>query len=115
MSTTATFRTLWPPIAWHPARLPRRSSAGTRTTEAERAVTASLLEQLGWTAGWARAFEPHASTGLVPGRVTLEHNHVFRVATAEGEYLAETAGTLKHEADGRLELPVVGDWVGLRL
>jgi ribosome biogenesis GTPase len=44
-----------------------------------------------------------------------QHNHVFRILTAEGERLAETAGKLKHDAGQRLELPVVGDWVALRL
>jgi ribosome biogenesis GTPase len=58
---------------------------------------------------------PYGRAGLVPGRVVLEHNHVFRVATATGEHLAESAGKLKHEADERLQLPVVGDWVALRL
>jgi ribosome biogenesis GTPase len=51
----------------------------------------------------------------VAGRVSLEHNHVYRVLTDAGERLAEAAGRMKHEAGGRDELPVVGDWVGLRL
>lgn len=51
----------------------------------------------------------------MPGRVTLEHNHVLRVATADGEVLAEAAGRLKHEAEGRAALPAVGDWVVVRL
>ena len=54
------------------------------------------------------------AAGRVPGRVSLEHNHVFRVMTADGEHLAETAGRLKHRATARRELPVVGDWVALR-
>lgn len=73
------------------------------------------LTTLGWDEGWARAFEALDAPGLVPGRVSLEHNHVFRVMTGEGERLAESAGRLKHEAEGRLELPVVGDWVAVRL
>ena len=73
------------------------------------------LERLGWTAERAAAFATFAEAGLAPGRVALEHNHVFRVLTAEGERLAESAGKLKHDADERLNLPVVGDWVALRL
>lgn len=72
------------------------------------------LEPFGWNAARRSLFEPLASAGLVPGRVTLEHNHVYRVATAAGEMLAESAGRLKHEAAGRSALPVVGDWVALR-
>jgi ribosome biogenesis GTPase len=72
------------------------------------------LEGLGWTDARAREFAPLAAAGLEPGRVALEHNHVFRVLTAAGEQLAEVAGRLKHRAEGRHDLPVVGDWVALR-
>lgn len=73
------------------------------------------LRDLGWDEPRARAFEPWANQGLVPGRVALEHNHVLRVLTESGEHLAVAAGRLKHEASGRHELPAVGDWVALRL
>ncbi|MCC7008955.1 MAG: ribosome small subunit-dependent GTPase A [Acidobacteria bacterium] len=73
------------------------------------------LGPLGWTAARAEAFEPWRREELVPGRVSLEHNHVYRVLTADGEVLAEAAGRLKHEAQARAHLPVVGDWVALRL
>jgi ribosome biogenesis GTPase / thiamine phosphate phosphatase len=72
------------------------------------------LATLGWSAVREMAFAPHAANGLVPGRVVLEHNHVFRVLTAEGEQLAESAGRMKHRAAGRQALPVVGDWVAVR-
>lgn len=72
------------------------------------------MRDLGWDDEWARAFVPHAAAGLVPARVVLEHNHVYRVRTAEGERLAETTGRIRHRAEGRHELPVVGDWVALR-
>ena len=69
------------------------------------------LVTIGWTDAWAAAFAPYAGQGLLPGRVTLEHNHVLRVLTPEGEQLAETAGRMKHIARERSELPAVGDWV----
>lgn len=72
------------------------------------------LAKLGWTAAREMAFAPHAAAGLVPGRVIVEHNHVYRVLTADGEQLAEAAGRLKHLAEGRRMLPVVGDWVAVR-
>jgi ribosome biogenesis GTPase / thiamine phosphate phosphatase len=72
------------------------------------------LADLGWTPARERAFAPLAASGLVPGRVVLEHNHVFRVLTALGEVLAESAGRMKHRAEGRQALPVVGDWVAVR-
>jgi ribosome biogenesis GTPase len=33
---------------------------------------------------------------------------------ADGEALAELAGSLRHQAESALELPAVGDWVALR-
>ena len=77
-------------------------------------MTAPTLETLGWTPAWAEAFAPHREAGLVPARVTLEHNYIFRVLADDGEHLAEAAGRLKHRAEGRAELPVVGDCVAVR-
>src|SRR5262249_3355927 len=68
----------------------------------------------GWTDRWQAEFAAHGREGLVPGRVSLEHNHVYRVLTREGEWLAEAAGRIKYLASGRHELPAVGDWVALR-
>ena len=78
-------------------------------------MTDDALRRLGWSDGRRTEFAPLAAAGLVAGRVSLEHNHVYRVLTGSGERLAEAAGRMKHEADGRDELPVVGDWVGMRL
>lgn len=72
------------------------------------------LEALGWTDALAHLFKPFADQGLVPGRVCLEHNHVYRVLGANQEWLAEAAGRIKYEATGRHELPAVGDWVAIR-
>lgn len=75
----------------------------------------SSLADFGWNAAREGAFAEAAAAGLVPGRVVLEHNHVFRVRVADGEILAESAGRMKHRAEGRQSLPVVGDWVAVRL
>jgi ribosome biogenesis GTPase len=72
------------------------------------------LDRLGWSEARAREFAPWESQGLLPGRVALEHNHVYRVLTSQGEQLAEASGRLKHRAEGRHALPAVGDWVALR-
>jgi ribosome biogenesis GTPase len=73
------------------------------------------LASLGWDASREAEFAPFRAKGLVPGRISLEHNHVYRVLTERGEVLAEATGRIKHRAAGRNELPAVGDWVGLRL
>lgn len=72
------------------------------------------LSALGWDAGWEAEFAPFRAKGLLAGRVCLEHNHVYRVETEQGEWLAEAAGRIKYQASGRHELPAVGDWVALR-
>jgi ribosome biogenesis GTPase len=73
----------------------------------------AVLESLGWSPFFAEAFAPYAAEGLVPGRVTREHRGIFRVQAEAGEYVAELAGRLRHEARGRADLPAVGDWVAL--
>jgi ribosome biogenesis GTPase len=71
------------------------------------------LSLAGWTPVLDAAFAPHRAAGLVPARVALELNHIYRVWTDGGEVLAEVAGKLRHEAAGQHELPAVGDWVAL--
>jgi ribosome biogenesis GTPase / thiamine phosphate phosphatase len=78
-------------------------------------VTDEALRHLGWNDQRRDEFAPLAAAGLMPGRVSLEHNQFYRVLTDAGERLAEATGRMKHAAGGRDELPVVGDWVGLRL
>jgi ribosome biogenesis GTPase len=72
------------------------------------------LTTFGWDAGWAAAFEPHRADGLVPARVAIEFNHIFRVYAEEGELQAQHSGRLLHRAEGRQELAGVGDWVAIR-
>ena len=72
----------------------------------------SLLA-LGWSDHFARAFEPHAAEGLVPGRVVLEHTHIYTVLTEAGDILAQVSGRLRHHAAGRQDFPAVGDWVAI--
>ena len=70
------------------------------------------LERLGWTDEIARTFES-AAAGLEPGRVAVQHRGLWMVVTEREEVLVEITGGLRHAADPG-ELPVVGDWVGLR-
>jgi ribosome biogenesis GTPase / thiamine phosphate phosphatase len=72
------------------------------------------LEVLGWTERFASAFQAHAAPDVVPGRVALEHQHIYRVLSERGERLARVAGKLRHEASTAVEYPAVGDWVALR-
>jgi ribosome biogenesis GTPase len=71
------------------------------------------LTTLGWSESLAEAFAPFAADGLLPGRVALEHTHIYRVLTAEEEMLARVSGRLRHRASTRVEFPAVGDWVAV--
>src|SRR5512132_2447687 len=72
-----------------------------------------LLRDLGWTSELERAFEPHAASGLVPGRIALEHTHIYRVLTGAGDALARVSGRIRHHAGSRADFPAVGDWVAI--
>lgn len=72
------------------------------------------LTEYGWDEGWASACAAHAGGVLVPARVVIEFNHIYRVVSADGERQAQLAGRLRHQAVGRHELPAVGDWVAIR-
>ena len=69
------------------------------------------LAQLGWNDELAAQFESH--DGLEAGRVTVQHRGAWEVATEKDDVLVEITGRLRHAAEPG-ELPVVGDWVGLR-
>ena len=71
------------------------------------------LAELGWNGFFAEHFHPYAASGLLPGRVGLEHQHIYRVYLEDGEPLAHVAGRLRHRAAGRHEFPAVGDWVAV--
>jgi ribosome biogenesis GTPase len=73
------------------------------------------LARYGWNEFFAAHFREFARGGYTAGRVALEYNQFYRVYTAQGEILAEIAGRLRHEAEGRATLPAVGDWVALRV
>ncbi len=50
----------------------------------------------------------------VPGRVTLEHKRMYRIATETGEWLSVCSGTFQNEAFERRDYPAVGDWVAVK-
>jgi len=72
------------------------------------------LHALGWDDGFAAAFAGFAADGCVPGRVTLEHQHIYTIHTGHSDLLATVAGSLRHRITARREYPAVGDWVALR-
>ena len=73
------------------------------------------LDQLGWSECFARSFETLNDQDVVPARVGVEHNHLYRVLAPQGEVLAEVAGRLRHRATDPAALPAVGDWVAVQM
>jgi len=73
------------------------------------------LADLGWNDEWAAKFAPHTAAGLEPARVTADFGRGYGVTTAGGEVFAELAGKLRHDSAKRAGLPVVGDWVAVRV
>ena len=63
------------------------------------------LEGLGWDAGWADAFAPHAAQGLHPARVVAAHRDRWVVALPSGGSEAVVSGRLRHAALGPGALP----------
>jgi ribosome biogenesis GTPase len=76
-------------------------------------MTTIDLAALGWSERFAEAFATHAADGLVPARVALEHTHIYRVLSENGEWLARVSGRLRHHAAARVDFPAVGDWVAI--
>jgi ribosome biogenesis GTPase len=67
------------------------------------------LEDLGWDAFFADAFEPYAADNLIPARVSARHHGPCELLTELGRMGGLPAGKLSDE-----ELPAVGDWVAAR-
>jgi ribosome biogenesis GTPase len=72
------------------------------------------LNDLGWDERWAAAFAPFAADGVIPARVAIEFNYIYRLYAEVGELQAQHTGRLRHEAQSREELSAVGDWVVAR-
>lgn len=73
------------------------------------------LSSLGWNEAHAADFQSYTSLDCQPARVVCAHKHACDVLTPAGLFSAECTGRLLHEAATTAELPVVGDWVALRL
>src|SRR6476469_6878216 len=71
------------------------------------------LAALGWDAGWAQAFEPHAAAGLRPARVVAVHRETSIVRDGAGDRPAVVSGNFRFAALARSDFPTVGDWVAI--
>ncbi|MEP6909820.1 MAG: ribosome small subunit-dependent GTPase A [Actinomycetota bacterium] len=67
------------------------------------------LEELGWDAFFADAFEPYEKDNLIPARVSARHHGPCELFTELGPMGGLPSGKLSDD-----ELPAVGDWVAVR-
>ena len=75
---------------------------------------APILDAYGWDPVFAERFAPFAEQGMLPARVVVQYQQIYRIVTEDGELLAMVAGRLRHRAEGRVDYPAVGDWVAFR-
>ncbi|WP_432354249.1 ribosome small subunit-dependent GTPase A [Sporosarcina sp. A2] len=77
----------------------------------------NTLQSYGWNelhqTNWNEQLQNFKSTTCIVGRVTLEHKHMYRVVTQQGEWLAVCSGSMLHHAFDRRDYPAVGDWVAI--
>jgi len=69
-----------------------------------------LLETYGWSPELQNDFASHASAGLMPGRIVVQHRGLYGLATADGDMRGEISGRLAREAPAG-GYPAAGDWV----
>lgn len=69
------------------------------------------LDDWGWTPFFNEQCKQWKKHGYLPARVIRGEKNYFRVWTTAGELTVRFAGKMRHRADGRADLPVVGDWV----
>jgi ribosome biogenesis GTPase / thiamine phosphate phosphatase len=67
------------------------------------------LQDLGWDAHFAEAFEPYRQDNLIPARVSARHHGPCELLSERGRLGGIPSGRLTDE-----ELPAVGDWVAVR-
>lgn len=75
------------------------------------------LIQYGWNQYWQEQYENFIEKGtdMEVGRVITAHQELYRVATNEGEVLAQLSGRLRYTGGIDGTLPTVGDWVVLQI
>jgi ribosome biogenesis GTPase / thiamine phosphate phosphatase len=72
-----------------------------------------VLDELGWDADWASAFEQLGDDNVFPARVAAHHRGSYVAWSSDGELRARAAGRLYYENEVGAPLPAVGDWVAI--
>lgn len=78
-------------------------------------LAAMNLQDWGWSPFYSEQFSPWEQAGYLPARIIRGEKNYFRVWSPAGELTVRFAGKVRHRADGRADLPVVGDWVAVEV
>ena len=73
------------------------------------------LNQLGWSPMLERGFRKYREEGADVGRVAVQHKTQYLLYTTFGEMPAELSGKARFTGMDGEDLPVVGDWVVIRV
>src|SRR3989339_385730 len=73
------------------------------------------LKELGWNDFFEKHFNEIKTADIQPARVTTSQREIYCIYGEFGELRAELAGKLRFDASSLSELPVVGDWVTVRM
>lgn len=76
------------------------------------------LQQLtayGWTEAWQKSFNEFGEASLIPARVLAQHREEYDVVTGTNTIRAECMGKFYYQTDEPMDLPTVGDWVGIQV
>jgi ribosome biogenesis GTPase len=70
------------------------------------------LQNLGWSDFFSSQYkESEIQSDVAPARVAEENREMYRLLSADGEFMAEVSGKFRHETMVRADFPAVGDWV----
>ncbi len=72
------------------------------------------LLHLGWSDFFAQQFQEYGWQNLAPARIAAQHRDLYRAYGEQGELVASVSGSLRSQATGPQDFPVVGDWVVVR-
>jgi ribosome biogenesis GTPase len=75
----------------------------------------TTLEMLGWREEYAGYLKNPDRPDLVPARISIQFRTNYRILTTAGEMSAEVTGRFINPVHPGVELPKVGDWVGVQI
>ena len=72
-----------------------------------------VLKNLGFNEWFSTRREEDSRFQFQPARVTAVHRDGYSIRTQEGEFSAEASGKFVFDSESELDMPAVGDWVGV--